>query len=290
VLSDLKDCKNIHELLLAVKNGRRVSEGGGPVNWAEPSFFLPAGCTIPHHTPDQVKRVLRGQVEVYGDSFTRHNMVGLIMLLTGNTFDGATAHASGWENCTCDGAFSEHKLCRSLINLGLLKGKVKLCEKHIHQLHYETCIMPVKKNACASGPRFFWLQGGPHYHSDPNEFLTSYLYPKMEQIRRRYAMCKSRPFFLITGLDAQESTMDEKYPHQSLTKARVFNDVLANGFAEDSSTLFVDFLSLSRGAMSVEGYHKLTEVNIVKANVFLALVDYLNVMIDENGALQPAIG
>jgi len=274
-LSGRRDCKNIAEVLHAVKHGRRVSEGGGKVNWTEPSFFVPAGCNIPYHTPEQVERVLQGQVEVYGDSFTRHNMVGLILLLTGNMFDGATAHAPGWENCTCDGVFSEHEHCRSLVNLGLLKGKVKLCERHIHQLDHETCIVPTQKCDVFT-PRFFWLQGGPHYHSDPVEFLTSYLRPKMEQIRRRYAKCKFRPFFLITGLDAQERGMDKKYPHQSRKKGRIFNNALAKEFAGDSSTLFVDFLRLSHGSMSCEGYHKLTEVNIVKSNVFLSLIGFLN--------------
>jgi len=65
------------------------------------------------------------------------------------------------------------------------------------------------------------------------------------------------------------------YPHQSRENALTFNDQLVEAFANDDEIRVVDFWNLTLDAQSSDGYHYLTDVNSVKADVVVAIVDMI---------------
>jgi len=248
------DCATIKDLLKAVARGKRVWENNVP-DEKKPSIFKPYRCNIPYPNPNDVKTILAKPafIKMDGDSLTRHMHTGLSLILAGNYYNAGIARGKGWEECVCDGQFSEALSCRALT-------------KFSSNFPSKTCDQD-------DGPRIVWLQGGCHLNSDPHRTLKEFFLPQIEQFRKK---CNKNLTFFVTGLNAQSRVLDSKYKHQSREKAKIFNDVLADAFAQDENIHVADFLNMTMDAQTSDGYHYLTDVNVAKANIFVALVDLIS--------------
>jgi len=260
-------CTSVDDLLRAVKLGRRVWKHGR-ADEKKPSHFVAKGCAVPQFEPTVFQRVLSTQssIGLRGDSLTRHLMMGLTLRYTDNYYDGGMSHASSqWANCTCDGQFSEAVICRKLARI----------HPDVDKLRWDKG--GKKKTTCGKNglPSVYWLQGGAHYGSNMSEFLGMFLYPTISRIKKHKSTCSSRPLIFVEGLNAQSRSLDRKYPHQSRENALTFNDQLVEAFANDDGVRVVDFWNLTLDAQSSDGYHYLTDVNSVKADVVVAIVDMI---------------
>lgn len=256
-----RDCDSVDALLKALRAGQR-KWAEGVANENKTSVFLPRGCNIPHHSSDDLQVLVSQNVStvIDGDSLTRHMLLGLSTLWMDNYYDGVISHqtktdASGkqhlWQDCTCDGQFSEALYCRSIGWMTVAKRRLA-------------------KQEC-SGPRIFWLQGGAHYGSKATLALEKYFLPLIHDIKKQHG-CGKGLYIFVSGINTQSRSLDAKYPHQSRENASIFNQAIADRLKHESVVTMVDFMSLTADAPTSDGYHYLSDVNIVKADVFVALV------------------
>jgi len=275
--NSLKVCATVDKLLSAVKDGHREWTGGR-ADEKVPSTFVAAGCRIPHYEPTHVKEILSkpSKVSVFGDSLTRHMIVGVTLLQSGNYVDGGLFKADPqWKNCICDGQFSESLVCRSLLNIPVHDDTSKT--KHSEYI--------LTNRSCRedSSPRVFWLQGGAHFHSKPYKAVKDLFVRHVIGIRQehRNSKCPGHPIIFISGLNSQSRSLDQPFPEQTRERAAFFNEKLAQAVADpwltsNNEIHMVDFMNLTLDAQTSDGYHYLTDVNIVKADVFVGLVDMVH--------------
>lgn len=136
-------CSSLKDLLLAVKQGRRVVRAEGwPAILADkdqdyfhnngrnpstdsiadqevPSYFVPHGCQLDLLDDMQACTILNkySHVVFWGDSLGRHTVQGLMMMLTRDLVSGSFPWATKKTSevmgaCECDGQFSGNLLCR----------------------------------------------------------------------------------------------------------------------------------------------------------------------------------
>jgi len=271
-----RDCANIEELLSAVKHGRREWKDGR-ANESKGSVFVAAGCRIPHAPPAEVKNILSkpARLAIGGDSLSRHMTLGLTLLQSGDYVDGGLTKADpAWINCRCDGQFSEALICRKLA--------VVATEGAIGE-HNVTYTLTNRDCRDDGSPHVFWLQGGAHFKSSSQTAMEQWFGPEILRIRKRHKRhgCPGSPVIFVSGLNSQSRSLDKYYEWQSRENAASFNEELANHLANWVDTgpfskdkiFMVDFMNLTMDAPTSDGYHYLTDVNTVKADVFVALVD-----------------
>ena len=81
-----------------------------------------------------------------------------------------------------------------------------------------------------------------------------------------------------TGLNSQSKHMDLQYPHQAVDNAVAFNQDIEHFLLTHHRQLaasVLDFLPLTADASSSDGYHFLSDVNLVKAMYLFNLMDFL---------------
>jgi hypothetical protein len=288
-----RDCANIEELLSAVKHGRREWKDGR-ANESKGSVFVAAGCRIPHASPAEVKNILAkpARLAIGGDSLSRHMNLGLTLLHSGDYVDGGMTKANpAWMNCRCDGHFSEALICRKLA-VGATEKTLK--NKHNeYTLTYRDC----KDDG---SPHVFWLQGGAHFKSSSQKAIAQWFAPEILRIRKRHKRhgCPGSPVIFVSGLNSQSRSLDKHYGWQSRENAASFNEELANHLADwvnwigtgpfaNDKIFMVDFMNLTMDAPTSDGYHYLTDVNTVKADVLVALVDMVYREWQTAGETQP---
>ena len=181
-------------------------------------------------------------VRNYGDSLTRHMLITVSMIQSDNFVSGG--HSPPKVACLCDGQYSEHPECRRGLKLPRF-----ICTKEAKQI--------------------FWFQGGLHDNANSTLFLAHRVTPVLEKLWR------PGDTILITGMHRQTTEADLRYPLQNESRARSFNDDMKI-FANSIGGLFIDFMSLTAGQLDYtsDGVHFLTSVNLVKAQVFLALLNF----------------
>jgi hypothetical protein len=120
-------CSTVQDTVDAIRYGQRVwDQQYHNLSLLDKEYvkstFVPYGCDIPFHTPDQVCQVLNkfSHIIVQGDSLSRHLQGGLLISLRGDLVRGSLiprashSNISAYEQCICDGQFSEHKVNSSL--------------------------------------------------------------------------------------------------------------------------------------------------------------------------------
>lgn len=216
--------------------------------------------------------------------------------------------------CECDGQFSEHVFCRTYSDYeftmpnthayGVCPFAPPAALYYFNPeygpgdswqvtpnsvLHYE------RAHFCSPDPRprAVLLQGGGHYDSNAARFWPEHAAQHLAVLADVLTACPHRLHVVLafTGLNTQADFQDGRFPWQGPAQALAFNaDMearLAAWTAAHNSTPFervtpfhtLSFMALTargdaRPAMS-DGYHYLEEVNLVKANYVLALLDLL---------------
>jgi hypothetical protein len=205
--------------------------------------------------------------------------LGLTLLQSGDYVDGGLTKADpAWINCRCDGQFSEALICRKLA----VTNPDVATEAEIGE-HNVTYTLTNRDCRDDGSPHVFWLQGGAHFKSSSQTAMTQWFGPEILRIRERHKRhgCPGSPVIFVSGLNSQSRSLDKHYEWQSRENAASFNEELANHLADWVDTgpfskdkiFMVDFMNLTMDAPTSDGYHYLTDVNTVKADVFIALVD-----------------
>jgi len=288
----MKYCETAVELTDSLKQGQRILTN------LNTTRFEPYNCRMRWFSTSEICDISYrySNVIIYGDSLSRHLTQACLILLTEDTVFGALPRlspSSMYNHCACDGQFSEAKHCRfsdsNVIQIadprsyGICRGRGQSQPFQVHyvspgkQCHKKKCkldtkMLDVRTNAsilCSPDPRpiAVMLQGGAHYGSRADRVIKHFLKPFEAAVKQTRTTCAYNTTLRVvwTGLNSQSIALDKKYPHQSDANATLFNDHVSQFVAKRFSMLTLDFLPLTRQADVSDGYHYLTEVNVLKA-------------------------
>lgn len=240
-------CATTDELVRAVEEGKYDGSG---------TFVT--RCTIPVHGRLPRSRTC---LQVEGDSFNRQMLIAVSMVLKDDFVSGGFDAPNA--ACVCDGQFSEHSVCRRNLSYPFP------CESVWYD-SYTRCQRPAAKarwrERCRGRPKFVWLQGGLHVGLNAARFAPT--------IRAFAGRLERTDRLLISGAHIQTAEADKRFPEQREARVREFNREVRR-HAERAGAHFVDFAPLTEGrgtALSSDGVHYLTSVNLAKARIFLALL------------------
>ena len=284
---EVPPCRNHSSLLESVRYGNRSyfhnsSDPKKPINYRADKF-QPYRCAP--KTVDTVESACAvagrfAAISLIGDSLSRHWVHGLMMMLRGDFVYGAYPYyleEKFFNMGRCDGQFSEHQSVRVEKTEILNSWQNRMC---YDQPSFKVNI-PIDQ-ICFNDPRprFIALQSGPHFNSNPNATVDGFIKPAMEQIRKMKQQCQyPLDIHLIwSGLNSQSALMDQKFPQQSRPRALEFNEI-TESYMGEMGVRSINFVELSRGAATSDGYHMLSEANVFKA---LYLLEYMKFVLEED--------
>ena len=291
-----RSCSSLDETQLAIRNGTRkwvngIHESLPPLEKQKfPSYFVPFGCNLQFNSPVEICETLNkySHFILQGDSLSRQMMQGLLILLTNDLALGGTSkYLAIQDECMCDGQFSEHKLCREYVNY---PTGIHVCEasRDIESKSVKISVDLQKKNVGSmlenvncSGPNergiIYTLQGGAHHGVNPESFFRARIQPLLNN--PNFIKCRELKKLKLIWLSygAQSRELDDKYPHQSRENGILFNSAIERELKRQiEDVVIVDWLWLTSEAQTSDGFHFLTDVNIVKANLFIHILTQLN--------------
>ena len=255
------------------------------------SFFVPHGCAFKWFSPREACTVLSRYSKLYfvGDSLTRHLVQGVTMVLNGNLEYGAVPHAKEsriYDDCRCDGQFSEAKECRMSIDTFVDNRAAGLCPGTSGHFALVYNGGMIGNNALVSQydtrPIFFFLSAGTHYKMDANVTIQEFLEPNLSKIEAMKAA--NSELWVLTSwgaMGAQGRMLDTKYWRQSRENSAVFNQQIGEYALKNGVQTVFDWWNLTRGAQASDGLHLLTDVNVVKAQY---IINWLALSLDEHDA------
>ena len=226
-----------------------------------------------------------------GDSLTRHMTQALFMLLTDDLRYGALPRFSGhrqpmFDHCQCDGQFSEHLVCRdynqqSMYQLndprayGVCTRQLQSTTSPLFAFTWSDSIWSLGADFCFADPRprLVLLQGGAHFGSKPERF-RGFLDEQMARIVNVSLACPHRLVWhaVWLGQSAQRRQLDKQYIWQTRENARSFNAEVAVHMLSKYGVRMLDTWNVTVEAASSDGFHWLSDVNLVKA---MAVVHYM---------------
>lgn len=305
-------CKSLDELLVALKFGERKWKGReessqGPRHHnqsiayeSSPSYFVSKECQISYISAEEACTILNkySTVIIAGDSLGRHTAQGLMMILTEDFALGSHPRGTGlsrdvYDNCRCDGQFSEHVSCRYFDEVHLLPEDPRdygLCthiKGAIFKLRFAPLSLPgrnpeesslIWQSLCVEDERpiLVTLNGGAHFGSDPDQTLSKFIAVVQQRMHDANRACNRDLNFKVlwSGLNAQSRKLDIMYPHQSRENAVSFNSVVDAKVLE-YGMVPLDFWNLTLDAATSDGYHYLSDVNIFKATAIVHVAKFL---------------
>ena len=268
------------------------------------SYFAPAHCSPHFYSLDIACAVLErySYVLLYGNSLLRHVIQGLFILLTGDMQSGGLPRFSVqrdlWDMCRCDGQFSEHRTCRLYAGANMFAMPVDprsygVCSGHhdfrVRYLYHQPLLDDAffyPTNTSVPGlcdepedlrPVFVVVQGGVHFSVNATRAVSRWFRPLLTQLEYLQQHCsQSVPVTLhvvVLGMEAQARKLDGAYPRQSRELTALFNAELQPFLRSANVRLVLDFHNLTSYAATSDGFHYLTEVNVLKANYLLNLME-----------------
>jgi hypothetical protein len=299
-----RTCHSLKDMVSAVQFGsRRWEDPELELNATSlekerhPSYFVPDHCDLPpmssFHMCDTLSRYQH--VINMGDSLNRHLHQGLFIGLRHDYISGGiqTTHLPTYEQCKCDGQFSEHSVCRK--NDGLFykmesSRQLGICSQQppfsmlLSEGQYLDDGIPWHEIDCNSSDYrglLLVLGGGVHFGLNLTSVMTATKHI-FEHAQLQDCVDRGKSHVIWTGFGAQSRSLDPKYPHQSREAAEVFN----HGMSEYLSSLTMNvtelhFWNLTKDAQTSDGMHFLSDVNIMKAFLLLQVAHLLK----ENGTM-----
>mmetsp|Transcript_16459 Transcript_16459/g.27507 ORF Transcript_16459/g.27507 Transcript_16459/m.27507 type:complete len:430 (-) Transcript_16459:91-1380(-) len=237
-------------------------------------------------------------VFIEGDSITRHMMQGLHMIGSQNWLNGAYPCRSASiqrENCHCDKQFSEIWACRSRCDY----NKEKLLGEYIRERCQRTKLGNLQTNIFSYNLRnnlvryartcesldgklyVFTIQGSGHYATDPLRIINELLKFDIATVESWFRHCPEQLLIIYTGATVSSTKLQEEYPQQRIDKIEAFNVQVKAWLADNHPrVVFLDPFNVTRVAMSPpagsprssDGYHFLSDFNILFANTLLNLM------------------
>ena len=278
-------CGTAEEVRLAVKLGQRVEGERG-------SYFVPHGCALRWLSSEDICALFSrfAYVQFLGDSLTRHMTQGLFALLSMDLLYGALPRLSPqlplYERCQCDGQFSENLDCRTFgwDHMFALDDyrKYGVCST-AHDWRFQYGEGSDFQWLCTTydpRPRFVFLQGGTHTKTSASATVEKFIAPALSSLRQRVEQRCGGPIYVVwSGVGVQNRALDVKYPMQSRELAAVFNDETREYLQRANvSVLSLDFWNLTLDAETSDGFHGLTDVNMMKALALLNVMQHVDTM------------
>jgi len=128
-------------------------------------------------------------------------------------------------------------------------------------------------------PRIVFLQGGAHYGTDVQITIQSLIDPSIQAVYDMRVKCSNKfPLLIVVfGLDVQTRSMDAKYPHQSRESTAEFNRRMSAHLQKryHGDVLFMSFWNLTMDVATSDGFHHLSEANLLKAMYIVNLMELL---------------
>lgn len=267
-----------------------------------PSYFVPANCNLPPLPGRQLCDVMNqySHIITIGDSLTRHLRQAFFMALMGNMIIGGMVQPNNNVNpdqfyeCRCDGQFSEHVACRSLG--GVFGNLVDPRDYHVcshlpidkERFHFsqdwddtvalsrcDTIAEQEINNSPSRRGILLILQGGVHFDSNPIRYEESL--DTFFQQPGFIACLQSKQIHIIwTTYNAQSQLLDAQYPHQSRDSASAFNAHVISYLHEQPFPIYIlDQYNLTMDAQTSDGFHYLSDVNLLKVYFIVHLASRL---------------
>jgi len=262
-------------------------------------------CQVSWYSSTQICHVIHQYSLVwwYGDSLTRHMMQGLLLLLKGDWRIGGhplLQNIKIYEQCACDGQFSENLLCRESMKFdssdslvldtkfvikdfmewGLCSNYIPLdnqytkfvwMQNNYHQISEEGC--PINNNK----PIFIFMQYALHCSLNVDQCIPI-IDDLMIDYARRFYDCYHQIRFIYAGGTASSEAIVRNYPNQEDSFVINFNEEMKNWFHENYPfVLVLDFFNLtweSRNRSS-DGVHHLSDVNFIKVTAVLNAMHHM---------------
>lgn len=277
-------CRNASGLQQSLKLGKRHQK-----------HFVPHGCRVQWYTPQEACEVISQYSDVVfaGDSLVRHTVQGLWMALSGDWAGGGLPHDSPkelYDQCVCDGQFSEHIVCRnydeSMFNMVDVRGH-RLCHgqqpwsMRFYNAYDKACGADCFADMCHGDPRdrLVLIAGGLHFKVDANNAINSFIEPTLNALQQQQRDCphRYRVHVVWVGLSVQVRELDAQYPHQSRERALVFNKHIEDHFMarRGFTVTTLDVWNMTEDAASSDGQHFLSDVNLQKAMYVVNLMQAL---------------
>jgi hypothetical protein len=288
-------CSSLPETLQAIKYGTR--------KWIDPtkqyapslvrekfqSYFVPDQCDLPYLSAQEACSIMSQFSHVFtiGDSFTRHLRQALLITLRRDLIlGGIEALDKHRENnpydCRCDGQFSEHAHCRQNDHFfdEMTPRDLNLCselpDKDQFQFNFEWNWTSVDCSQTGTKSVLLLLQAAAHFAIDVYPTMNYFVIPHLDHpnIRRCADLNKLR--VLWVAFSSQSRSLDKRYPHQSRENATLFNEEM-NAQVQEAipNVTIIEWWNLTLDAQTSDGFHFLTDVNLLKANHFLHVIKYL---------------
>jgi hypothetical protein len=270
-------CGKVHSFLASIGRGERI-------------------CALDLPTPPDMCSALFKYQRIYmwGDSLTRHMLMGMNMLMSGDLQRGAVQPEFGvnypFEKCQCDGIFSEHDMCRKYLPHKMGLSLVQSCKrlnpdfpsldmKYLYKPR-DTTSIPMPCIPYDRRPLLVFLQALRSYSIPAEAF--GYALERAIRLRDKHnAMCgenRTAMHIVFTGTNVQSRGYDARFPKQSRKEHLIQNIVFHQYLSEKHpEVVILDFYNLTMipPADSSDGAHYLTATNVEKAAAFVRLLDML---------------
>jgi hypothetical protein len=304
-------CNTTESMLSAIRNGKRnwinatLVSSSALLSLAEldqhPSYFVPDGCDVPALTSNQMCDIMSrySDIALDGDSIGRHIRQGFFIGLTEDLVLGGIhssskmfAEDTPYNHCRCDGQFSEALECRQ--NDGIFHNMTPhalgVCSHVAHSRHFTFPALYAgfkDLHFACEDPDYrgmlLILQAGPWYLSRGESIYKWFdEHFHHEQFQKCLRYNKVDVIWLGFGT-TQTPAKDKDFPMQNRENVEKFNEHAKNYFANVSFPVTIlDWVNLTWGAQSSDGFHGLAEVNLVKAYQILNVANLLRTA-DERG-------
>jgi hypothetical protein len=201
------------------------------------------------------------------------------------------------KSCSCDGQYSETLLCRDYDTDKLsfnIAHDIGACtylpDLNPTSFHYYGMINSLPTHAICNEddrPIFILIAGGVHFHRSPAETIQRYVDPLLHQLNSTRCPGKQSPSSVsqrykvaFIGLPASDSEVAQRYPKQESHAAMRFNAEMKQYLElHHSYVKTFDFWNLTWSgiARTSDGFHSMTDINIMKA---MYVLNAMNLMLD----------
>lgn len=201
-----------------------------------------------------------------------------------------------YDNCACDGQFSEAMMCREPMQFGKTTQITNLVIPDIRSEGFCSNYRSEGNNrmrfiwaqgdyreislSCPEYPKlvFIFIQGGHHVELSTYYGITTFLDPVMRMFQSALGSCWDRVRILYAGSTVCSDDVVKKYPHQKRENVEEYNRDTANWLKEHyPNAESVNFYNLSAESLdrTSDGMHSLTDVNLIKAMTVLNIMHHM---------------
>jgi hypothetical protein len=120
------------------------------------------------------------------------------------------------------------------------------------------------------------LQGGAHFKSNAEEALRNWIDPLFNH--ETFHVCRQLNKLKIIWLSygSQSRQLDEKFPHQSREYVAEFNVQMETELKKRvPDVVIIDWAHLTAEAQTSDGFHFLSDVNLVKSSHLASIISFL---------------